>query len=67
MNNAVILGVTCAYLVLMIAIGIWAARKVKNKHDFPKPPSERDAVAPAVRCIAIGGARRFPSTAAARP
>lgn len=34
MNNALILGVICAYLILMIAMGIWAARKVENNHDF---------------------------------
>lgn len=34
MNNSVILSVICAYVISMIVVGIWAARKVKNNHDF---------------------------------
>lgn len=34
MKNVVILSAVCAYVVVMVVIGAWAARKVKNNHDF---------------------------------
>lgn len=34
MRDTVILGSILAFVLLMIVIGIWAARKVKNNHDF---------------------------------
>ncbi|MQA12358.1 MAG: sodium:solute symporter family protein [Pseudonocardiaceae bacterium] len=34
MENAVILIAVCAYLIVMLAVGIWAGRKVKNNDDF---------------------------------
>ena len=34
MKNAVILCAICAYVVVMVAIGVWASRKVRNNHDF---------------------------------
>jgi SSS family solute:Na+ symporter len=34
MDNAVILGAVSAYVLGMVALGIWAARKVRNNHDF---------------------------------
>ncbi|MBB3664717.1 MULTISPECIES: sodium:solute symporter family protein [Prauserella salsuginis group] len=34
MRDALILGSICAYVAAMVAIGFWAARKIKNNHDF---------------------------------
>ncbi|MHA6615996.1 sodium:solute symporter family protein [Pseudonocardia sp. DLS-67] len=34
MNHGVILGAIGAYVIVMIGVGAWAARKVRNNHDF---------------------------------
>ncbi|WP_036554758.1 sodium:solute symporter family protein [Nocardioides insulae] len=34
MRDTVILASVCAYVALMVVIGVWASKKVKNNHDF---------------------------------